>query len=404
MKLNFWKYNTFVIFLIILIIWSFLFSWIKYFIWQNLSNWIKPDLQQIAWYLSLGSIFAYLLGWAFSYAFLKRYLLFFLAIWVLLILLITYFLPINSFFYLAFVIALIGFFYGIWVVLRWVIASIEIQKTWMKDTKLNAIVNILFIIFIILWTILGSKFYELYQSNWVFILLWLLVVLSILSLFLDYDKVSISSWVKSMISKKYLIEKHAKLKESFKIFIPEFKYIWQNFSYIILTSAFLWAIITVVSQKAIELSVNKFHMEASSAGMVLLFSSIGAILWNILSSFLKNRWRSFFILNSFVILFILWFLIFSNSFFEIWVLAFLLGIVFWASSNLIDGYYLKIIWEKDKREYGSSANGLFAAIVLAFVMFSSSFIDRHFWFNILIITLVFMLVCVNIWFYYKIER
>ena len=143
----FWRYKTLIIFLIILICWSFLFSGIKFFVWQDLQTSISPDLETLAWYLSLGSAFAYLIWWAISLVFLKRYLLFFFANLIAILLILTYFFPISSNIYLAFIISFIGFLYWLWVVLRTIILSIEIQKTWISDAKLNAIANVLFIIF-----------------------------------------------------------------------------------------------------------------------------------------------------------------------------------------------------------------------------------------------------------------
>jgi len=393
------KHKTLIVFLWILVIWSFLFSAIKYFLWQDLSSTLNPDLQTLAWYLSFWAVFAYLIWWAIAYSFLKKYVLAFLSWMVFLLMLFVYFVWIKSTFILAFIVSFIGFLYWLWVVLRNIIVSIEIQKTWIKDTKLNALVNIVFIVFIILWTVLGSKLSELYAHNGILAILGLIFILFILSLNLDYDNVCLKDWFKCILSKKYLVEKKLAFKDSFSKFIPEIKYVYKNFFYLIMTSSIIWSIATIVSQKAVEFSVDKFSIQASSAGFVLLYSSVWAILWNVISSFLKNRWKSFFVLNFIMSLLILLFIYFQNSFFEISVLAFLLWLIFGASTNLIDAYFLTKIWEEDKKEYWSATYWLVFSITLFVMMFFASFIDKTWGFNILMIVLAVLLVLVNLIFY-----
>jgi len=393
------KYKTLIIFLLILAIWSFLFSCIKYFIWQDLNTTLKPDLQSLAWYLSLGAVFSYLIWWAVAYSFLKRYILAFLSFFVLLIISFIYFVDIYSFLNLWIVISLIGFLYGLWVVLRNIIVSIEIQKTWIKDTKLNALVNIIFIVFVILGTVLGSKLSELYNHNGLLVIIWFLIVLFSFSLSLDYDNVCLKTWIKCMVSKKYLVEKKLVFKNSLSKFIPEIKYIWKNFFYLIITSSIIWSIATIVSQKIVEISIDKFHMLASNASFAMLYSSLWAILWNIISSVLKDRWKSFLILNLIMTVLILFFLFFSNSFLQISILIFILWWVFGANSNLIDAYFLKKIWEEDKKEYWSATYGLVFSIVLFIMMFVASFIDKIWGYKILFVVLALILLLVSALFY-----
>jgi predicted MFS family arabinose efflux permease len=117
---------------------------------------------------------------------------------------------------------------------------------------------------------------------------------------------------------------------------------------------------------------------------LLLYSSVWAILWNIISGFLtKYRWKSFVILNIFLSLLIIFFPFFNSNFFQVWIIAFLVWLVFWASTNLIDSFYLSKLWEQDKKEYGSSTYGLIFSIILFWTMFISSYIDKQYWFDIL---------------------
>ena len=389
------KYKTFIIFIILTAIWSSLFSIIKYFLWWDLQWWITPDLQVLSGYLSIWGIIAYLLWWAVAYTFLKKYLLFSFSFLTLIFVLIAYFIPIETNVWLAIVVSSIWFFYGLWVVLRSILISIEIQKTWMNDTKVNGIVSIVFIVFLIIWTIAWSKIFEVMWHDWFLIIIWLLIISSIVSLFLDYDKISIKNLLKNWF-KSYRYDRQKKFSDALKWFIPELKYIFKNFSVIIISSSIIWAVSTVVSQKAVEYSVETFDKLPSEAAFLLLFSSVGAIVWNVFSSFLsKYRWNSFFTLNIILWLLILLFPIFNWTFLQVWIIAFFVWLVFWASTNLIDSYYLKEIWKQDKKEYWSSTYWLVFSIILFSLMFLASFIDKKYGFNILMYILWAVILLIN---------
>lgn len=389
------KYKTFLIFILLTAIWSSLFSTIKYFFWWNLQWEIEVGLQVLSWYLSLWWILAYFLWWAIAYTFLKKYLLFAFSFLTLIFVLIAYFFPLHSHLWVAFVVSSIWFFYWLWVVLRSILVSIEIKKTWMADTKVNAIVSIVFIVFLIIGTIAWSKIFELMGHEWFLVIIALLIVSCIVSLFLDYDKISIKSLLKNGF-KNYRLDKTNTFKMAVKNFFPELKYIFKNFSLIIVSSSFIWAVSTVVSQKAVEYSVAEFDKLASEASFLLLYSSVWAILWNVISTFLwKYRWKSFFILNLLLGLLVIAFPMFNTTFFQVWIVAFLIWLVFGASTNLIDAFYLNKLWEQDKKEYGSSTYWLVFSTILFSMMFISSFIDSKFWFDVLMYILWVIVLVVN---------
>ena len=390
------KYKTFIIFLILTAIWSSLFSIIKYFLWWDLQWWIAPDLQVLSGYISLGWILAYLLGWAIAYSFLKKYLLFAFSFLTLIFVLIAYFVPIQTNFGLSIIVSSIWFFYGLWVVLRSILVSIEIQKTWMDDTKVNWIVSIVFIVFLIIWTIAWSKIFEVMWHKWFLVIIGLLVLSSIVSRFLDYDQITLKSLLKNGF-KNYRLDRQHRFTSALKKFVPELKYIFKNFSIIIISSSLIWAVSTAVSQKAVEYSVLEFSKLPSEAAFLLLYSSVWAILWNIFSAFLwKYRWKSFFVLNLLLWILIFIFPFFNSTFFSIWIMAFLVWLVFWASTNLIDAYYLNKIWEEDKKEYGSSTYGLVFSTILFITMFLVSAIDKKYGFDAVMYTLWTLVFLVNI--------
>jgi hypothetical protein len=73
----------------------------------------------------------------------------------------------------------------------------------------------------------------------------------------------------------------------------------------------------------------------------------------------------------------------SISYTIISIIAFILWIFFWASSNLIDAYFFNRIWKENKKEYWASTYWLLLSIIIFLVMIISSFISTNFWYNIL---------------------
>ena len=390
------KYKTFIIFIILTAIWSSLLSLIKYFFWSDLNLLLWLDLQIITWYLSIWWIFAYLFWWFISHSFLKRYIIFTLSILSLIFVLFAYLFPIISNFWVSIFIIWFWFFYWLWVVLRTILVPIEIAKTWIEDVKINWIISITFIIFLILWTIAWTKLFEVFWHDWFIVIIFVLIICSIFSLFLNYEEKWFNSFFKIWF-KKYRLEKTIQLKKSLKLFFPELKYLYSNFSLIIISSSFIWAISTIVSQKAIEYSIVEFDKLASEASFLLLYSSIWAIIWNIISSFLwKYRWLCFFIFNILLWLLIIIFPFFNEIYNHVIMIAFFIWLVFWWSSNMIDAYYLSEIWKKDKKEYWASIYWFIFSIILFIVAFISSYIDKTYWFDILMYNLWLLIVLITI--------
>ncbi|MCD5380334.1 hypothetical protein LR004_00245 [Candidatus Gracilibacteria bacterium] len=390
------KYKTFILLIILTALWSSIFSTIKYFIWGNSGLSLSIDLQEISGYLSLGGALAYIIGGALAYTFLKRYLLFCFSFFTLIFVTIAYLFPLDSKLGLAFIVCGVGLFYGLWVVLRSILTSIEIQKTGLADTKVNGIISIVFIVFLIIGTIGGSLLFENFGHSGFLVIIGLLIISSILSLYLQYDKTSLATLLKNGF-KNYRLEKTSTFKVALKNFFPELKFIFKNFSIIIISSGFIWSVSTVVSQKAVEYSVDTFGKNPSEAGFLLLYSSVGAILGNIVSGFLsKYRWKSFFVLNILLGMLIIAFPMFNATFFQVGIIAFLIGFVFGSSTNLIDAYYLKQIGEQDKKEYGSSTYGLVFSVIIFAMMFISSFLDNLLGFDMLMYILGTLILLINI--------
>ena len=116
------KYKTLILFLILVAIWWAFFSSLKFFVWWDLNGTnISPDLQTIAWYLSLGWVFAYLIWGAFAATFVKRYYLLIISILSLFFVSIFYFVEIQSSLAFALIISMVWFLYWLWNVVKNVI-------------------------------------------------------------------------------------------------------------------------------------------------------------------------------------------------------------------------------------------------------------------------------------------
>ena len=385
------RFQTFFIFLSLVATWAAFFASLKFFLWWELSTSIAPDLQEIAGYLSLWWIFAYLIWGAFAVTFLKKYFLFIISLLSLILIGWVYLLWFSNSFSFALIISVVWFLYGLWNVVKNVLISVEIIKTWLSETIVNALAGIIFVVFIIIWSLLGSILFEKMWHDGYLVIIAMLFFTAVASLTLNYNEASFRSLIKNGW-KSYFYDRRRSLKKALSLYIPDLKYIVKNYYLIVIVSSFLWAISTIVSQASIEFSVVKFDVEASDATYVLLYSAVWAILLNIVSMKMsKVRWKFFIIFNSLFAILIFLFPYLSVSFSALSWLAILLGMFFWVSSNLIDSYLLKRIWEEDKKEYGSSTYGLVLSIVIFGMMFFSSAILKTFWYSVLMIILGFII-------------
>lgn len=382
------KYKTFFIFLFLTAIWSSFFSTFKYFLWGD-ANVLLHDikLDVLAWYLSLGWVFAYIIGWAIVTTFLKKYLLFITSLTALIFVCMSYFFNIHTELFLWFIVTSIWFLYWLWSIIKNIIIAIEIEKTGLADTQVNAYVGIVFLVSLIVWSISGSLLFENFWHNWHFILMGILLLSSVVSFHLDYDNIRFSSLITGWF-KKYFLQRKGKFSQSLADYFIQLKDVIKNYSIIMFASSLFWAISTVVSQKAVEFSKDNFDMLASQATVLLLYSAIWAIIWTLLSiKMQKKRWFYFLFSSLFFSFIVLFFPFFTQSYFTISLVAFFIWLFFGSASNLIDSFFFYRIGKENKKEYGSSTYGLILSITIFVIMFMSSFLEKKFWFNILMNTL-----------------
>ena len=197
------KYKNFIILLALICVWTSFFWVYKYFFWWLLKENLSLTLEQIAWYLALGSFFAYLF-WSFIYTLLKeQWSVICASFWVIMILSLWYLKWFTSIDSIAIMSIWVWFFYGYWGVLKNIVISQEIEYTGKSDTFINGFANIAFFVSIIIGSIAWWKLAESLHTDgvfWIFIIMVFAILLWTSSKFQRY-KNTLEELYKKLFSK-----------------------------------------------------------------------------------------------------------------------------------------------------------------------------------------------------------
>jgi len=362
------KYKNLYLMIWLISIWSLFFAIYKYFIWWIFKN-DTITLQFLSWYLSIGTLLAFIVWWIF-YELLKEKIYHFL-VWLLTIITIIsiFFIPWN-YIVVWWITLLVWIFYGLWTVLRWILVSNEIENSNLWDTKVNWLANIFFIVSIIIWSIIWWIIAEKLDINWLYIIWWIIIIWIILWFFLKNKHSDINK------------TKKEKIIEYKNNYISDFKFILKKYFLIMFSASSLITIATILSQKAIEYNVNILQIKQSSASMILLYSAIWTIIWNIISMKIKkDRWLYFMIFCFLFWISTILFPLFINNFLFISILSFIAWIMFWITYNLVDSYFYKKIADDNKKSFWRASIWIVASITVAFVMFFVDYLQNIVWFN-----------------------
>ena len=232
------KYKNLIILFILIIVWSLFFAIYKYYMW-----WIfKTDvitLQYISGYLSIWTIWAFIVWWLFYELFREKKYHFWTILYTIIIFWSIYFLSASKIFtdylFVALITLLIWFFYWLWWVLRNILISTQIHETNLWDTKINWIANIFFITSIIIWSITWWIIAENLSLNWIFIILAILFVWLICWSFLSY---------KNLENDKTIKQKALEYKNNY---LADFKFIIKKYFIIMVFVALIITIATILS-------------------------------------------------------------------------------------------------------------------------------------------------------------
>ena len=366
------KYTNLIILMILIVIWSLFFAIYKYYIWWIFWNTDTITLQYISGYLGMWTLFAYIVWWLFYEIFKEKKYHFFIILFTLIWFLSVYFIhnKITDYILVAWLTLFIWFFYWLWGVLRNILISTQIQETWLWDTKINWMANIFFITSIILWSIFWWIISEKFNLNWIFYISILLFVWLIFWCFMKYNN---NSWNTDLLKNAIIY------KNNFK---TDFTFIIKRYSIIMLFIWLLLTIATILSQKAIEYSVDNLWKSGSEAAMILLYSAVWSIVWNIISMKIKNnRWNYFLVFSICFSIVCSLFPTFIDNFNHSSILALVAGLFFWINYNLLESYFFKKIADDDKKSYWASSLWIFTSLVLSAMMFLVDFIWKIAWFS-----------------------
>lgn len=354
--------KTFVLFCLILFIWSFFFGGVKFLLKNISAEHIEMEpkiiLEKVAGFLSFGAMIAYVIGGSLNNVFTKRKIVLWTTALALITLIFYFFGGREPFLYLAITALLIGLFYGIFAVTKSVIVSIEIIKTKLPDTMVNGITVVVFIVSMILGAFTSTILFEKINDSVLWIFCGILGIVFFVATFLNYEK----------------YETKTSFNTSIKEFFKEALWLLKNKYMVLFPAAFLWAIATIISLKSIPYSEKQFGIAESTSSLILLFSSVGVIIGNILTLKVKNRWLWFRIYTYLFALMIFLFPVFTKTFTCMKVYSVFVGIFMGGATNLIDSYFLQYIGKVDKKENGAALQGFLINGILAGLLFFIQFI------------------------------
>ncbi len=379
------KHKNIILFIIITFLRSVVLSMLKFFLRSYLKD-INITLEEIAGYLSLWWIIAYLVGSAFAYAFPKKNITIFAWLVVMFCLAIGNALGYYPFRAFVLLISSIGFVYSLRLIVKSVILSTEIQKSNYGEGKINGIVNIAILSGILVWSYLGFAVFAKRWTNGFQFIIAILGISSILTMIMSYDT-------------------HFKAKpfmQTIKVAIPNMRGIIKKYVRLLVPIGTLRAVSTALGQKMLEIGVDVFQRTPKSSITIIIVSFVWAIIGHIISAFFLRRRK--FIAILFTIIFWLTTIYFPHIIdkFEYYITLhifwFFIGVFFGIAVNLLEWRFFFHIGDDHRKEYGSAAYGIMMGIIIFLVMITSDYLSRKigmkisfFFFGIILLVMPFFI-------------
>ena len=345
--------------LLLIALWSLFYAGVKYFFWGVYDGTsFTPTLESISGYVLIGSMIAYLIG-GMLYARYSERLMLFIALWVgITAFFSAVWLPgISPYFFNISMIG-IGLAYSLYVIGKNTLIGREITTSSFGSSTIGAFTTIIFIVFLIIGTIVGAKIGETDSlfSTWIAYFICILVGAFFVLQFADTRRE----------------------KREFHFSLALYKKLFVRYGIFMIGLACFWQISVEASQVAINYSKDFFDKSNSASSLLLIFSSIGAILGNILSvKISEKRLKSFmWITSGFVIIVFLFSTILGLAkIFDIYLivqgLAFLVGFFFGGAVNLAESYFFSLLGRDPDEAHISALYGFTLSFVGAITMFIS---------------------------------
>jgi MFS family permease len=339
--------------------WSLFYAGVKYFFWGVYADdTFAPTLEGISGYVLLGSMIAYII-WGPLYARYSERSMLFVALWV----------GIISFLMAAVIPSIlprgfdlsmigIGLAYSLYVIGKNTLIGREISTSNLGSSTIGAFTTVIFIVFLVFGTVIGSSLGE--RQGWVIsgivYFIFLLLLAWVILFFADTRKEKVAFHFSPSLYKKLFL----------------------RYAIFMIGLACFWQISVEASQVAINYSKEFFGKTNAESSLLLLFSSVGAILGNIVSvRFSPWRCQAFLILTSIFIVIMFCFSVVLrlahtlDLYIIVQILAFLIGFFFGGAVNLAESYFYALLWEDPDKDYTSALYGFTLSGVGAVMMFIS---------------------------------
>lgn len=336
---------------------------LKFFLRSYLKD-AHISLEQIAGYISLWWMVAYLIWSSLAYTFRRKNIILFAGLIAIFCLTIGHILGYYPFRIFVVLISSIGFAYSLRLIVKSIILSIEIQKSNRGEGKLNGLINVAILTGILLWSYLGFTVFAKRGTDGFQIIIWFLAVSSLLTMIMDYDV--------DFEAKPFL----QTLKQS----LPNIGWIMKKYVRLLLPIGALRAISTAIGQKMLEIGVDVFQRAPKSSIMIIVIWFVGAILGHTISAFFLRRRRKMAMI--FTIIFWLSTIYFPHIidkyeyYITLNIFSFFTGVFFGIAVNLLEWRYFFHIGDDHRKEYGSVAYGIATSIIIFLVMIASDFLSK----------------------------
>ena len=357
------KHKDLILFVIITFLRSVFISMLKFFLRSYLKD-VHISLEEIAGYLSLWWMVAYLIWSALAYTFHKKNITIFAWLIAILWLMVGNALGYYPFWVFALLVSSIGFAYSLRLIIKSIILSTEIQRSKQGEGRINGLINVAILTWILLWSYLWFAIFTKRGANGFQAIVWFLIVSTLLTMIMEYDnQFEFKPFVQTL--------RHS---------IPNIGWIMKKYVRLLLPIGALRAISTAIGQKMLEIGVDLFQRTPKSSIMIIIMWFIGAILGHIISAFILRKRKS--IATIFTIIFWLATIYFPHIInkFEFYItlniFSFCIGVFFGVAVNLLEWRYFFHIGDDHRKEYGSVAYGITTSIIIFLIMIASDFLGR----------------------------
>lgn len=379
------KHKNRILFIAITFLRSIFIAALKFFLRSYLKE-AHISLEQIAGYIGLWWIIAYLIWSSCAYAFRKKHIT--IIAWCITIICLIMgrlcgYYPLRTFILLV---SWIGFAYSLRLVVKSIILSIEIQRSDRWEARINGIINIAILLWILIWSYVWFAIFAKRGNNGFLVIVALLVISSILTMMMNYDAY--------FESKPFM----GTIKQS----LPNMRGIMKKYIRLLLPIGALRAISTAIGQKMLEIGVDLFERTPTSSIIVVVISFLGAIVGFIVSTLFVRKRKTIAII--FTIIFWLSTIYFPHIidkyeyFMTLNIFWFGIGIFFGIAVNLLEWRYFFHIGDDHRKEYGSTAYGIATSCIVFLIMIATDYLTKRlgikitfFFFGLMLLLMPFLI-------------